>query len=58
MLCSHGLTNLLDRYFLLSDKGEKIEQQTGTARTNCVDCLDRTNVTQVHTSKFSFVMPF
>ncbi|PAN42377.1 hypothetical protein PAHAL_8G129500 [Panicum hallii] len=34
------------KYFLLSDKGEKIEQQTGTARTNCVDCLDRTNVTQ------------
>ncbi|KAL6875745.1 hypothetical protein ACP4OV_013258 [Aristida adscensionis] len=34
------------RYFLLSDKGEKLEQQTGTVRTNCVDCLDRTNVTQ------------
>uniref|UniRef100_A0A0A9D590 SAC domain-containing protein n=1 Tax=Arundo donax TaxID=35708 RepID=A0A0A9D590_ARUDO len=34
------------RYFLLSDKGEKIEQQTGSVRTNCVDCLDRTNVTQ------------
>ncbi|TVU25729.1 hypothetical protein EJB05_28234 [Eragrostis curvula] len=34
------------RYYLLSDKGEKMEQQTGTVRTNCVDCLDRTNVTQ------------
>ncbi|WVZ75327.1 hypothetical protein U9M48_023394 [Paspalum notatum var. saurae] len=34
------------KYFLLSDKDEKIEQQTGTVRTNCVDCLDRTNVTQ------------
>ncbi|KAF8775083.1 hypothetical protein HU200_005135 [Digitaria exilis] len=34
------------KYFLLSDKGEKTEQQTGTVRTNCVDCLDRTNVTQ------------
>ncbi|OEL27740.1 Phosphoinositide phosphatase SAC7 [Dichanthelium oligosanthes] len=34
------------KYFLWSDKGEKIEQQTGTVRTNCVDCLDRTNVTQ------------
>ncbi|KAL6662182.1 hypothetical protein ACP70R_000041 [Stipagrostis hirtigluma subsp. patula] len=34
------------RYFLLGDKGEKLEQQTGTVRTNCVDCLDRTNVTQ------------
>uniref|UniRef100_A0A0D9VLK5 SAC domain-containing protein n=1 Tax=Leersia perrieri TaxID=77586 RepID=A0A0D9VLK5_9ORYZ len=34
------------RYFLLSDKGEKVEKQTGTVRTNCIDCLDRTNVTQ------------
>ncbi|CAO2144014.1 unnamed protein product [Urochloa humidicola] len=34
------------KYFLLSDKGEKVELQTGTVRTNCVDCLDRTNVTQ------------
>ncbi|KAF8653173.1 hypothetical protein HU200_062622 [Digitaria exilis] len=34
------------RYFLINDKGEKIEEQTGTIRTNCIDCLDRTNVTQ------------
>uniref|UniRef100_A0A0E0CLW1 SAC domain-containing protein n=1 Tax=Oryza meridionalis TaxID=40149 RepID=A0A0E0CLW1_9ORYZ len=34
------------RYFLLNGKGEKLEEQTGTIRTNCVDCLDRTNVTQ------------
>ncbi|KAJ1279237.1 hypothetical protein BS78_04G139900 [Paspalum vaginatum] len=34
------------KYFILNDKDEKIEQQTGTVRTNCVDCLDRTNVTQ------------
>ncbi|KAF0896558.1 hypothetical protein E2562_024696, partial [Oryza meyeriana var. granulata] len=34
------------RYFLLNSKGEKMEGQTGTVRTNCVDCLDRTNVTQ------------
>ncbi|XP_039789978.1 phosphoinositide phosphatase SAC7-like isoform X2 [Panicum virgatum] len=34
------------RYFLINDKGEKIEEQTGTVRTNCIDCLDRTNVTQ------------
>ncbi|XP_020403995.1 phosphoinositide phosphatase SAC7 isoform X2 [Zea mays] len=34
------------KYFLLTDKDEKIAQQTGTVRTNCVDCLDRTNVTQ------------
>ncbi|KAK8462362.1 hypothetical protein SEVIR_1G196400v4 [Setaria viridis] len=34
------------RYFLINDKDEKIEEQTGTVRTNCIDCLDRTNVTQ------------
>ncbi|KAJ1281556.1 hypothetical protein BS78_04G314300 [Paspalum vaginatum] len=34
------------RHFLVNDKGEKIEEQTGTVRTNCIDCLDRTNVTQ------------
>ncbi|XP_010238703.1 phosphoinositide phosphatase SAC7 isoform X2 [Brachypodium distachyon] len=34
------------RYFLLNDKGEKIQEQVGTVRTNCIDCLDRTNVTQ------------
>uniref|UniRef100_A0A0D9XRA7 SAC domain-containing protein n=1 Tax=Leersia perrieri TaxID=77586 RepID=A0A0D9XRA7_9ORYZ len=34
------------RYFLLNSKGERMEEQTGTVRTNCVDCLDRTNVTQ------------
>ncbi|KAL1536889.1 phosphoinositide phosphatase SAC6-like isoform X1 [Salvia divinorum] len=35
-----------NRYFLLNDKGEKVEKQIGVVRTNCVDCLDRTNVTQ------------
>ncbi|KAH9325748.1 hypothetical protein KI387_005926, partial [Taxus chinensis] len=34
------------RYFLLTTTGEKVEEQTGVIRTNCVDCLDRTNVTQ------------
>ncbi|KAM0830444.1 hypothetical protein ACQ4PT_066203 [Festuca glaucescens] len=33
-------------YLLLNDKGEKIQEQDGTVRTNCIDCLDRTNVTQ------------
>jgi hypothetical protein len=28
-------------------------EQTGIVRTNCVDCLDRTNVTQV-LAKFLF----
>ncbi|XP_010675806.3 phosphoinositide phosphatase SAC7 isoform X5 [Beta vulgaris subsp. vulgaris] len=35
-----------NRYLLLNEKGEKIEEQTGIVRTNCIDCLDRTNVTQ------------
>lgn len=35
------------RYFLLNEKGEKVEVQLGVVRTNCIDCLDRTNVTQV-----------
>ncbi|AQK52986.1 Phosphoinositide phosphatase SAC6 [Zea mays] len=39
------------KYFLINDKGEKIEEQTGTVRTNCIDCLDRTNVTQIVCSK-------
>lgn len=34
------------RYFLLDVKGEKLKEQTGVVRTNCIDCLDRTNVTQ------------
>ncbi|XP_042484714.1 phosphoinositide phosphatase SAC6-like isoform X2 [Macadamia integrifolia] len=33
-------------YFLLNEKGEKEEEQRGVVRTNCIDCLDRTNVTQ------------
>ncbi|KAM7529511.1 hypothetical protein LguiB_032921 [Lonicera macranthoides] len=35
-----------NRYLLLNEKGEKVESQTGVVRTNCIDCLDRTNVTQ------------
>nr|XP_004253236.1 phosphoinositide phosphatase SAC6 [Solanum lycopersicum] len=35
-----------NRYFLLNEKDEKIEVQLGVVRTNCIDCLDRTNVTQ------------
>ncbi|XP_010550496.1 PREDICTED: phosphoinositide phosphatase SAC6 isoform X2 [Tarenaya hassleriana] len=33
-------------YFLLNGKGEKMKEQLGVVRTNCIDCLDRTNVTQ------------
>ena len=35
------------RYLLLNEKGEKMKEQLGVVRTNCIDCLDRTNVTQV-----------
>ncbi|EOA25320.1 hypothetical protein CARUB_v10018637mg [Capsella rubella] len=33
-------------YFLLNEKGEKMKEQLGVVRSNCIDCLDRTNVTQ------------
>ncbi|CAL5334143.1 unnamed protein product [Camellia sinensis] len=33
-------------YLLLNEKSEKVEEQLGVVRTNCIDCLDRSNVTQ------------
>ncbi|CAN6988848.1 unnamed protein product [Brassica rapa subsp. trilocularis] len=33
-------------YFLVNEKGDKMKEQLGVVRTNCIDCLDRTNVTQ------------
>lgn len=33
-------------YFFPNGKGEKVDEQLGVVRTNCIDCLDRTNVTQ------------
>uniref|UniRef100_A0A0D3HKY9 SAC domain-containing protein n=3 Tax=Oryza TaxID=4527 RepID=A0A0D3HKY9_9ORYZ len=52
-ICGHihfeRLSQLYDQiedYLKKHSKGEKMEEQTGTVRTNCVDCLDRTNVTQ------------
>ncbi|KAG5534487.1 hypothetical protein RHGRI_022571 [Rhododendron griersonianum] len=35
-----------NRYLLFNEKGGKVEEQLGVVRTNCIDCLDRTNVTQ------------
>ncbi|PIN17227.1 putative phosphoinositide phosphatase [Handroanthus impetiginosus] len=35
-----------NRYLLLNERGEKVQGQAGVVRTNCIDCLDRTNVTQ------------
>lgn len=37
---------LKHRYLLLNEKGEKVQEQSGIVRTNCIDCLDRTNVNQ------------
>ena len=34
-------------YFLMKESGDVLEEQKGIVRTNCMDCLDRTNVTQV-----------
>uniref|UniRef100_A0A0D9VSV0 SAC domain-containing protein n=1 Tax=Leersia perrieri TaxID=77586 RepID=A0A0D9VSV0_9ORYZ len=33
-------------YFLINSKGEILLEQSGIIRSNCIDCLDRTNVTQ------------
>ncbi|XP_066394894.1 phosphoinositide phosphatase SAC8-like isoform X4 [Miscanthus floridulus] len=33
-------------YFLMNTKGEILWEQSGVLRSNCIDCLDRTNVTQ------------
>eukprot|EP01137_Pigoraptor_chileana_P014257 Opistho-2@4976 len=33
-------------YFQLDRNGTVLSRQTGTFRTNCIDCLDRTNVVQ------------
>nr|ABF95396.1 Transmembrane protein G5p, putative, expressed [Oryza sativa Japonica Group] len=34
-------------YFLINSKGEIFLEQSGIVRSNCIDCLDRTNVTQI-----------
>ena len=38
----------LASYFLADATGQILTSQQGVARTNCIDCLDRTNVIQVH----------
>ncbi|XP_021907955.1 phosphoinositide phosphatase SAC6-like isoform X2 [Carica papaya] len=42
------IVDFLDKngYLLLNENGEKMKEQLGIIRTNCIDCLDRTNVTQ------------
>ena len=34
-------------YFVLSREGLVLGRQSGVFRTNCIDCLDRTNVVQI-----------
>lgn len=41
---------------MLNEKGEKVEGQVGVVRTNCIDCLDRTNVTQVCQLNFWLIL--
>ncbi|GMP51251.1 hypothetical protein CsSME_00017550 [Camellia sinensis var. sinensis] len=36
----------LSRYFLVDAEGKIQSEQKGIIRSNCIDCLDRTNVTQ------------
>lgn len=31
----------------MNTNGEKVKEQHGVVRNNCIDCLDRTNATQV-----------
>jgi hypothetical protein len=38
--------SILISYFAVSQTGQIECQQTGVFRTNCIDCLDRTNVVQ------------
>ena len=33
-------------YFKIDNQNEMVRLQTGVFRTNCIDCLDRTNVVQ------------
>lgn len=51
----HKLSELIDKisndqdrfnYFLLDKNKQMISIQEGVFRTNCIDCLDRTNVVQ------------
>ena len=43
---------LESRYFLKDMNGKILCEQTGNIRTNCIDCLDRTNVAQSQFGRF------
>lgn len=40
-------------YFLMDTQGHPFESQRGVIRSNCIDCLDRTNVTQSYLARMS-----
>ncbi|XP_021288989.1 phosphoinositide phosphatase SAC8 [Herrania umbratica] len=40
-------------YFLVDTDGNILEEQKGIIRSNCIDCLDRTNVTQSYLAQKS-----
>ncbi|CAM8964738.1 unnamed protein product [Rhodiola kirilowii] len=40
-------------YFLMDSDGNTVKHQTGIVRSNCIDCLDRTNVTQAYLAQKS-----
>ncbi|GJZ84660.1 phosphoinositide phosphatase SAC8 isoform X1 [Tanacetum coccineum] len=40
-------------FFLQTTEGELIAEQNGVIRSNCIDCLDRTNVTQNYLARIS-----
>lgn len=43
----------MSRYFIIDSKGEILLEQIGVVRANCIDCLDRTNVTQSYLARKS-----
>eukprot|EP00897_Mesotaenium_endlicherianum_P005702 jgi/Mesen1/515/ME000104S10605 len=45
-------------YFVMTADRRVVREQKGVARTNCIDCLDRTNVTQICKSHYHRVPHF
>lgn len=45
-------------YSLVNSNGEPVMFQDGIVRTNCLDCLDRTNVIQTHVAKYIIYKQF
>ncbi|KAL5742523.1 hypothetical protein ACOSP7_029255 [Xanthoceras sorbifolium] len=43
-------------YFLIDTEGNILQQQEGVIRSNCIDCLDRTNVTQNYLAQKSLTL--